>query len=283
MKRPLFLHRGLLRSLFGRFSGRLAGPAIVSGIVCLGIAGPAAPAAADQMFSPIAAEILSGIRDAKASRIPATSGYGAPTIAIRSFGKNEPPVPAEVANAWNRRLLAELHRQARGQFEFVDMSSIAALVQTIKGSNDPDETKANRIADLKANIRADILVSGSVTLSGETPILTYQALGVENGRLLSTAAPRRMNWPERAPAEPVRVVSNDLPVIPVSTNPKGYRPMVAETERRLAELGYDPGPVDGILTWKTREALRAYQTDSALPVNGRMTRRSVENMRRDTR
>lgn len=275
MKRPLFLHRNFLR--------RLAGPAIVSGIVCLGIAGPAAPAAADQMFSPIAAEILSGIRSAKASRIPATSGYGSPTIAIRSFAENEPPIPAEVANAWNRRLLAELHRQGRGQFEFVDMSSISALVQTIKASNDPAETKANRIADLKANIRADILVSGSITLAGETPVLTYQALGVENGRLLSTAAPRRMNWPERAPVEPVRVVSNELPAIPASTNPKGYRPMVAETERRLAELGYDPGPVDGILTWQTREALRAYQADSALPVNGRMTRRSVENMRRDTR
>jgi len=272
MKCPLFLSRGLLR--------RLAGPAIAAGMICLGVAGPVA---ADQMFAPIATEILSGIRNAKADRIPATSGYGAPTIAIRSFAKNEPPVPAEIANAWNRRLLAELHRQARGQFEFVDMSAISALVQTIKSSNDPAEAKANRIADLKANIRADILVSGSITLTRETPVLTYQALGVENGRLLSTSAPRHMNWPERAPAKPVRVVSSDLPVIPAAANPKGYRPMVEETERRLADLGYDPGPVDGILTWKTREALRAYQTDSALPVNGRMTRRSVENMRRDTR
>lgn len=272
MKRPLILRRGLFR--------RLAGPAIVTGLIGLSIAGPAA---ADQMFSPIASEILTGIRNAKASRIPATSGYGAPTIAIRSFAKNEPPIPAEVANAWNRRLLAELHRQAHGQFEFVDMSSIAALIRTIKASNDPAEAKKNRIADLKANIRADILISGAITLARETPVLTYQALGIENGRLLSTSAPRHMNWPERAPAKPVRVVSSDLPVIPASTNPKGYRPMVAETERLLANLGYDPGPVDGILTWQTREALRAYQADSALTVNGRMTRRSVENMRRDTR
>jgi len=272
MNSPLTPRRGLFR--------HLAGPAIAAGILCLGIAGPAA---ADQMFSPIASEILSGIRGSDATRIPATSGYGAPTIAIRSFAKNEPPIPAEVANAWNRRLLAELHRQARGQFEFVDMSAISALVSTIKRSAGPADRKADRIADLKANIRADILVSGAITLARETPVLTYQALGIENGRLLATSAPRHMNWPERAPAKPVRIVSNEIPSLPAAVNPKGYRPRVAETERLLARLGYDPGPVDGIITWQTREALRAYQADSALPVNGRMTRRSVQNMRRDTR
>ena len=259
---------------------RLVGPAIVTGFIALGIAGQAA---ADQMFSNIASEILSGIRNAKASRIPATSGYGAPTIAIRSFAENEPPIPSEVANAWNRRLLAELHRQGRGQFEFVDLSAISALIRTIKASNAEAAAKKNRIADLKANIRADILVSGAITLARETPVLSYQALGVENGRLLSTSTPRRMNWPERAPAKPVRIASTEEPIVPATANPIGYRPMVAETERLLSNLGYDPGPVDGVLTWKTREALRAYQADSALPVNGRMTRRSVENMRRDTR
>lgn len=272
MQRSPILRRGLVR--------RLVGPAIVSGFIGLVIAGPAA---ADQMFSPIATEILSGIRNAKASRIPATSGYGTPTIAIRSFAKNEPPIPSEVANAWNRRLLAELHRQARGQFEFVDMSAISALIRTIKASNDTAAVKKSRIADLKANIRADILVSGAITLARTTPVLSYQALGIENGRVLSTSAPRRMNWPERAPQKPVRVVSAEQPVMPAAGGPIGYRPIVEETERLLSNLGYDPGPVDGVLTWKTREALRAYQADSALPVNGRMTRRSVENMRRDQR
>jgi len=200
MTSPSTLRRGLFR--------HLVGPAIAAGIVCLGIAGPAA---ADRIFSPIASEILSVIRDSDASRIPASSGYGAPTIAIRSFANNEPPIPAEIANAWNRHLLAELHRQARGQFEFVDISAISALIKTIKGSAGPADNKADRIADLKANIRADILVSGSITLARETPVLTYQALGIENGRLLATSSPRHMNWPERAPAEPVRIVSNEIP------------------------------------------------------------------------
>ena len=284
MRHPLSLRHRLCHG-FARQLARIGacagtGPAMIAGTLALCIAGPAA---ADRVFAPVASEILSGIRNANVAKIPATSGYGAPTIAIRSFAKNEPPVPAAVANAWNRRLLAELHRQARGQFEFVDMSSIAALIQTIGASNDTASAKANRIADLKANIRADILVSGAITLSRETPLLTYQALGVENGRLLSTSTPTHIQWPERAPEPAVRVASSTLPNLPVDSFPRGFRPMVAEPERRLSQLGYDPGPVDGVMTRRTRRALRSYQADSALPVNGRMTRRTVENMRRDTR
>ncbi|MCP5366834.1 MAG: peptidoglycan-binding protein [Hyphomicrobiales bacterium] len=61
------------------------------------------------------------------------------------------------------------------------------------------------------------------------------------------------------------------------------RPVVAETQRMLAELGYDPGPADGVMKPRTRTALAAYQSDSGLPVNGRMTRRVVERLRRDAR
>lgn len=290
MRRPLSLSHRVARQLVRRLAGLAAGlgaaPAMIAGILSLGIAGPAA---ADRIFAPVASEILSGIRNASVGKIPATSGYGAPTIALRAFAKNEAPIPTDVANAWNRRLLAELHKQARGQFEFVDMSTISTLIKTIKASNDTADAKRNRIADLKANIRADILVTGSITLAREIPVLTYQALGVENGRLLSTSKPRHIQWPERGPEKPVQVVAKDLPSLPLATsprdfgNPRGFRPMVAETERRLSQLGYDPGPVDGVLTHRTRQALRAYQADSALPVNGRMTRRTVENMRRDTR
>ena len=36
----------------------------------------------------------------------------------------------------------------------------------------------------------------------------------------------------------------------------------------LAELGYDPGPVDGKLGDQTRKAVRAFQKDRSLPVTG---------------
>ncbi|MDA0703516.1 MAG: peptidoglycan-binding domain-containing protein, partial [Proteobacteria bacterium] len=46
---------------------------------------------------------------------------------------------------------------------------------------------------------------------------------------------------------------------------------VANTQRLLIELGYDPGSADGILKTQTRSAIRKYQDKAKLPANGRLT------------
>lgn len=46
---------------------------------------------------------------------------------------------------------------------------------------------------------------------------------------------------------------------------------VAEIQSGLARLGYSPGPVDGVMGERTREAIRAYQRDKGLLVDGRPT------------
>jgi peptidoglycan hydrolase-like protein with peptidoglycan-binding domain len=43
---------------------------------------------------------------------------------------------------------------------------------------------------------------------------------------------------------------------------------VLRAQEELRKLGYDPGPIDGVLGARTREALRAYQRDSNLPATG---------------
>lgn len=43
---------------------------------------------------------------------------------------------------------------------------------------------------------------------------------------------------------------------------------VVETQRLLTELGYGPGPIDGIYGPQTAGAIRAYQQDAGLPVDG---------------
>ncbi|MEE8515414.1 MAG: peptidoglycan-binding domain-containing protein [Alphaproteobacteria bacterium] len=91
-----------------------------------------------------------------------------------------------------------------------------------------------------------------------------------------------------APAPELR--SRGAPVIAVKVTPTApiavagrSRPTVADTQRRLATLGYDAGPADGVLTARTRNALRAFQRDRALPVTGRMTRQVVERLSHATR
>lgn len=46
--------------------------------------------------------------------------------------------------------------------------------------------------------------------------------------------------------------------------------MVAETQRLLTALGYQPGPADGMMGPKTRQAIQLFQKRSGLPANGKV-------------
>jgi len=52
--------------------------------------------------------------------------------------------------------------------------------------------------------------------------------------------------------------------------PAAYAPpySVRNVQTALSQLGYAPGPIDGIMGSKTRAAIRAYQIDTGLPVSG---------------
>ncbi|MFQ5974008.1 MAG: peptidoglycan-binding protein [Alphaproteobacteria bacterium] len=44
--------------------------------------------------------------------------------------------------------------------------------------------------------------------------------------------------------------------------------LVASTQALLTRLGYEPGPVDGVMGPRTSAAIREYQLDRGLPANG---------------
>ncbi len=48
--------------------------------------------------------------------------------------------------------------------------------------------------------------------------------------------------------------------------------MVMAIQKRLADLGYDPGPADGIIGSKTRAAIQAFQTVAGLAETGKASR-----------
>ena len=47
-------------------------------------------------------------------------------------------------------------------------------------------------------------------------------------------------------------------------------------QRRLRDLGYNPGPIDGFIGPKTRKAVRKFQMNFELEVNGRVTHKLIE-------
>jgi localization factor PodJL len=56
---------------------------------------------------------------------------------------------------------------------------------------------------------------------------------------------------------------------------------VAEIQRYLARLRFDPGSPNGVLTDKTAEAIRQYQTDRKLKVDGDASRALLFRLKAD--
>jgi hypothetical protein len=230
-------------------------------------------AANDRMFSGFARTIVDGLNAAKLSSLPANGGYGAPRIAVRTLNRDGGVTPDAESAGYTRRMLAALQKHGGRRFAFIALDALDGLIRDIKAQGLPDDEADARIRELRANARADVLVAGTVANGVDGPTLSYQAVSTSTGELLAST-----------PVEPLRPLIRSAPARANPAPALGrHRTSVAEAEQLLVERGYDPGPVDGYLTPETREALRAYQLDSALPVNGRLTRRVVENLRRDSR
>lgn len=55
--------------------------------------------------------------------------------------------------------------------------------------------------------------------------------------------------------------------------------LTADIQYSLTNLGYSPGPIDGIAGRGTKAAIRAYQADNGLLVDGRVSNQLLQHMR----
>ncbi len=73
---------------------------------------------------------------------------------------------------------------------------------------------------------------------------------------------------------------------PPATRPAATQPVKVEApsllmqiEQRLAELGYNPGPVDGRATARTEAAIQDFQLDNDLKIDGKPTESLLKSLR----
>ena len=66
---------------------------------------------------------------------------------------------------------------------------------------------------------------------------------------------------------------------PRVSTPAFDRDTVLTAQRLLADLGYDPGPADGDPGARTRSAIREFQDDEGLTINGRASELLIEQLR----
>ncbi|MHA1108020.1 MAG: peptidoglycan-binding protein [Alphaproteobacteria bacterium] len=239
-------------------------------------------------FREFAHELLTGINDSDLADIPAIGGYGKPRIAVLPFEATD-GVPKVVTAEFNTRLLAELTRQGSRTYRFVARDTLKSIIREIDSIGELEPGADVRVADLLRNARVDILVVGRLRKVGNAVVLSYRAVSTEDGTLFAATEPRRLHGaPNRSPAP--AIAQNHLPPSRIASKPpppfRGDRPrfgrgrpMVAETQRLLYAHGYHPGAANGIMRPRTRMALRRFQRDVGLPVNGRMTRRVVRRLR----
>jgi peptidoglycan hydrolase-like protein with peptidoglycan-binding domain len=66
---------------------------------------------------------------------------------------------------------------------------------------------------------------------------------------------------------------------PTDLSEQTYKAYVAGTQEELNVHGYDAGAPDGVLAAKTEAAIRQYQRDAGLPVDGCVTKALLDHMK----
>lgn len=217
-------------------------------------------------FRASAQQLLAGIDNADSADIPAIGGYGKPRLAVVPFRVEKAIVSASLAGEFNDRLLAELTRQGRHRYRFIARETLKSVIREIDSINELEAGRDRRVADLLRNAQVDILVIGSLRRDGARAILSYKAVSVEDGMVFAATEPRHIALFTKPPI-----------AAPPRRNP------VFEIQRLLITAGFDPGPVNGIVRPATRRAIREFQRDRGLAVNGRLTRALARALRRSVR
>jgi hypothetical protein len=233
--------------------GRWAG--LIAAVLSVGLIRPALAQEIEQgQFASFAEELLAGIGSASVEDIPAIGGYGKPRIAVAPFKNTEKTIPSSVAGEYNARLLAELTRQGSQTYRFVARETLREIIHELDTIEELEAPSDSRVADLLRNARVDILIVGALRKTANVVTISYKAVSVEDGIIFAATRPREIEL------SPPRIV-------------------VLWAQRLLTRLGFEPGPLDGRMRPRLRRAIRGYQGEYGLTVDGRMTRRLIRHLR----
>ena len=176
-------------------------------------------------------------------------------------------IPQDYAEAarWYRLAAEQGHAKARvnlgGMYEF-GAGVPQDLVQAHKWYNLAASRASSSNPDLRETaVRSRDRMAARLT---RAQLAKAQRLAREWQPRVSTAEPTIQQRPSTSAAPAPRAPN---------TGPESTRDRIANLQRALRRLGYDPGPADGIPGAKTRAAIRAFQSDAGLPVTSQVSER----------
>jgi hypothetical protein len=129
----------------------------------------------------------------------------------------------------------------------------------------PQQLKAARTLAIKLAEGVKRPVPGSVSRPANSPS--------ENPQIASTKPAGSAEPANAAPAAPAAPPSTRAPPLDQA--------QLAEIQRDLTRLQFDPGPSDGVLNDQTAEAIRKYQADRKLKIDGEPSRTLLSRLKAD--
>ena len=227
----------------------------------------------------IVSDLMAGLDAAPMSAVPSNGAFDKVTVKLAEHpsGADGDPSIARAVRSVTVQVAGVMQQRAGDRYRFVSTQAHNALLADLQNGDAGDRDRV--AAELAARGKPDILIQPVVFGDAGSRSLFYQAIGTHAGDILATTRAVRIQS---------RPVPEDKPILAAAVLTSGgsdgvFRPVALEAERLLLARGYDPGTIDGYIDDGLRRALRAYQRDSALMPNGRLTWETVENLRRDRR
>ncbi len=145
--------------------------------------------------------------------------------------------------------------------------AVSSLVETSKkmtakltGADDPNNTSALAQAGRMQNAGTDAVAGVAGVKSDAAPATTQPAPGSAPATSAAVAQPQEASNPSQG--APVEAMS------------------IAEMQKILLGLGYQPGPADGASGKRTVEALKKFQQANKLPATGTLDADTIRSLRR---
>ena len=212
------------------------------------------------IFDSFAEELVTGIRNADFSDVPASDRYQKPQVVIlplRSAIDDLSTINPSFLVELNSNLTASVLWFARKQLNFLSFDAVINRFQE-------QSRQQNDLEKIMRNTNVDIVITGSIRRLKNGITISYRAINAETGSILSATPSRFISLPSEA----YQNLKNGY------TKSKIFS--LTKLQRLLIRLGYRPGRADGVMNNFTRQAIRLFEWDNGSPVTGQPNTRVYE-------
>ncbi len=221
--------------------------------------------------------------------VPAKYAWVEEKVLVEEASKRMVEVPAKYAWVEEKILVKPAHttwKKGRGLIEKVDNSTgeimcfveVPASHKMVK-KRILDTPAASRVVEIPASyksVKKRVLVEPPTTRKIEIPA-EYATVKVR--KMVSPPRETRIAIPaEYQTVTHTKLVSDGrLEWRRVLCETNATPEMVSEIQTALMRAGHDPGPIDGVIGYRTKSAIKSYQKAKGLPVGG-VTYKTIESL-----